>query len=405
MPKKIIIDRADRLYQMPQPVEHFYPRLSPLTPRKAPRQANALDLARPIWSESSNPNQTEFSKGDQRAINDGLIPANQSELDSLKETIAEWAATELGVRIDPRREVILAGGVRALCNLTGMAYLDPGDLALFPNPGYPVYRQTIVTYGAEPVGYRLTEKRKFRPQIKRFSERIGKAARLMFLTNPHNPSGAELDSDELDELLWLAARDNIMMVSDAAYYAHSMHEGTSIFSSPSGKRIGLEFYSLKLLTGEPHLPLGFALGSRGLISGLQAAADVNPQLIIKSWVSRAQKALESMPSSNIQATRARIRDAWPEALELCEALNLIPCGREGFPFLLARISGRRSSQSLAATLLRRHGLITLPGVAFGDLGEGYLRLSLTGGPLLFQEARARLGSDKKTAKNGGATAG
>lgn len=386
MPKKIIVDRADRLYQMPRSTDEFYPQPTLLGGRKTV----VIDLGRPNWGGSGV--ESGVTTGGFSA--DALKPATKEKISSLQAVIAEWAARELGVKLNPDREVFVAGGMRELLSLTGMAYLDPGDLALFPNPGYPAYRQTIITYGAESVAYHLTEKREFMPRLKQFSERLGRAARVMFINNPHNPSGAEFDMERLDELLWLAARENLLLVNDSAYIAFSSNEDVSLMGSPSGRRIGLEFYSLTFLRANGKLPVAFAIGARDLISGLRAAANVRESELMNFRVEEALEALRKYPSSELHSLRSRIRDAWAPALELCENLGLTPVSKQGFPYLLAQTPRRTSSQSFSATLMRRYGLVTLPGVAFGDLAEGYIRMALTGGPLLYQEALERVKSRK-----------
>ncbi len=380
MKKKVIIDRADRLYQMAPPLQDFYPHTLALASKKLP----PLDLARPSWG-AADALTTPPSSGQ---------PISDNTLEALKEAISNWALSEISVKLNPEKEVFVASGVRRLLSLIGMAYLDPGDAALTPNPGYPAYRQITITYGAEPIDYRLTEKRGFKPRFKQFSDRVGKATRIMFLNNPHNPTASELDNEELDELLWLAARDNILIVNDAAYYSFGAHDGASILASPGGKRIGLELYDLPFLIGSKSIRLAFAIGSRDLISGLSAAERIFPESLYETQAQDVIKELSNYPSQEIHAIRSRIRDAYPAALQFCETLDLEPVGRQGFPYLLARIPRRTSSRAYSATLLRRQGIVTLPAIAFGDLGEGYIRLALTSGPLPFQEANERVRSKK-----------
>lgn len=380
MPKRIIIDRADRLYQMPRLTDAFYPQPSILGGRKF----GTLDLGRPNWVDAdSRPKLREITA-------EALGAAGQEQIGALQTAIAEWAARELGVKINPEREVFVASGTCELLSLVGLAYLDPGDLALYPNPGYPAYRQSILTYGAESVAYNLTEKREFMPRLKQFSEHLGRAARAMFINNPHNPSGAELDMEKLDELLWLAARQNLLLINDAAYVAFSDCEDVSLMGSPSGRRIGLEFYSLTFLRVNGRLPVAFAIGAKDLIAGLRAAGHVRGTEVLRYRVDEAIEALAEYPSAELHSLRSRIRDAWAPAQELCQALGLTAVSRQGFPYLLARLPKRTSSQSFAGTLMRRYGLVTLPGVAFGDLAEGYIRMALTNGPLPFQEALQRV---------------
>ncbi|MBN4076534.1 aminotransferase class I/II-fold pyridoxal phosphate-dependent enzyme, partial [Gemmatimonas aurantiaca] len=205
MRKRIILDRADRMYQMPDGLDEFYPTLGQLRQLAgAEKISNILDLARPQWLSAAE--SAEFAEN--KLSSDALQPATKQQLSDLREAISGWAGREMSLRVDPVKEIYLGGGNSENLHLSALAYLDPGDLALYPNPGYPIYRQAILSHGAEPLGYQLTEKHGFKPRLKNISEKISRAARLLFLNNPHNPSGAELDIEELDELLWLAARDN-----------------------------------------------------------------------------------------------------------------------------------------------------------------------------------------------------
>ncbi len=350
----------------------------------ASKKQSQLDLARPSWGTPGS------------EITPEIIGTKISSrtLFSLKESIADWALSEMSVKLNPEKEIFVGSSIRRLLSLVALGYLDPGDLALTPNPGYPAYRQMIITYGAEPIDYRLTEKRGFKPRFKQFSDRVGKAARLMFLNNPHNPTASELDIEELDELLWLAARDNILIVNDAAYYSYAAHDGASVLGSPSGKRIGLELYDIPFLVGATGIRLAFAIGSRDLIAGLSSAEVVSPDTMYESQAQMAIEELAKYPSQALHSLRSRIRDAYPAACRFCETLGLEPVGRQGFPYLLARVPRRNSSRAFSSSLLRRQGIVTLPAIAFGDLGEGYVRLALTSGPLPFQEAIERLGSRK-----------
>ena len=388
MRKKIVIDRADRLFQMPQSPGDYYPKeIKTLIPKNR----SIIDLGRPVWGQTRDTEGKERESLAQSISNGSQKEASAKSLQALQQSIADWAGAELDARVDPDKEVFVGSGVRNLLTLAALAFLDPGDIALYPNPGYPIYRQVCTIFGAEPIGYALTAKRSFKPRMKQFTERVGKAAKAFFLNNPHNPSGAGLDSDEMDEILWMAARDNTLILNDAAYYSYSNSDNTTLFCSPGGRKVGLEFYSVSLLTAEPANPLGFALGSKDLISGLKAASEVFRTRPQENWTKHATALLSEYPGKSVNATSSRIRETWPEALRFCEELGLEPVNSsQEFPYLFARIPSRASSRSYAATLLRKYGLISLPGIAFGDMGEGYIRLTATVGPLHYQEAVARL---------------
>ncbi len=368
---------------MPPPVEDFYPRELRAI---AGKSSEPLDLIRFRWEPAVLPvlqTSTDFARRP-------WAIARSETLSTLRAAFCDWAATEMSLRLDPEKEVYVGGSVSETIFTIASTFFDPGDLALCPNPGEPMYRQAIISLDAEPVGYHLTEKNNFKPRVKQFAEKLGRAAKALIISSPHSISGASLDADELDELLWMARRDNLLIVNDCSYQPVSDNSGPSSLAQPSGKKVCLEIYSLEMITGIEALPLTCVIGPKDLIAALKSATRVFGEKATETAALWAISAIREFPSTRIGSLRTRIRDAWVVAQKLCEGLEVALASPAPFVNALIRIPLRSSSQAFASTLLRKHGLLTLPAIAYGDLGEGYVRISLTGGPLVYQEALARL---------------
>jgi aspartate/methionine/tyrosine aminotransferase len=224
------------------------------------------------------------------------------------------------------------------------------------------------------------------PQFDRLNTGLGRVARLLFLNSPHNPTGAELTEKDLAELIWLAGRENILLVNDAAYAGLLHRPPASLLAIKGSKRAGVELYSFSYLFGLPRLPFGFAVGNRELISGLKRVASLMPTRFIDLAIDGIRK----FPSAPLTSLRDRVKAAAASADRLASALRLETAGHPGVPYLWARIDRRTSSATFARSLLKRSRLVVAPGAGFGENGEGYVRFSLLAGAERFDEAAGRI---------------
>ncbi|UCG62933.1 MAG: pyridoxal phosphate-dependent aminotransferase [Candidatus Zixiibacteriota bacterium] len=377
--KKAVIDKANRLYQLPPDIFSFTrERTRPMAIKKV----DLLDLARFRWPVSMEPDKLP-AKSD-------FEPAGKSELSKLKGTLVEWFSSFAGVKLNDTKEVFIGGGISSLIFATTLAFIDNGDIVFVPELAVPLYKKATTACGGEPVHYSVSFKDDWRPKFDRISTRLGRVARLLFLNSPHNPTGVSLDEKEMEDLIWMAARENIVIINDAAYRSVSARPPVSLLSVEGGKKVGVEIYSFAYMFGLPPMPFGFAVGNRDVVSGMEMASSLVPAHIPKYFVDLALTAIRQYPNQQLRTMRQHLERTEAEATRFLGLLSLEKCGYDTVPFVWASISGRKSSRTLASTLYRRSRVLAAPGTAFGDTGEGFLRFSLTAPAADYQAAYDRV---------------
>jgi aspartate/methionine/tyrosine aminotransferase len=347
-----------------------------------PRRADVIDLASFRWPIEIGDDQLPGAAG--------LNPATEEQLGGLKEELCGWFSREYGIKLIPDKEVFIGGSIRRLVFQLCLAYVDTGDVAFVPAVGIPLYRSAVVACDGEAIGYGISEKSDWRPRFERLSTRLGRVARLLFLNSPHNPTGIELAEKEMADLAWLASKENVLVVNDAAYGGLSSRPPVSLLAAQGGKKVGVELGSFAYRFGLPAIPFGFAVGNRDAISGLKRIARLLPSHLPAYYVDLALQAIRKYPGDGIQSLRDRVSRASAAANELLDLLGLESVGLPTVPYVWARAAKRAPSTNLAKTILRRYKFMIAPGLGFGENGEGFVRLSLLAGPEAYSKAADRV---------------
>jgi len=378
--KKIIIDKANRLHQMPPDILSFI-RTESLRPLlKKPKLIDLATFTWPVTYDShSAPSAPE------------LQPASSEQLNNLKEELIAWFATHHHVKLKSTKELFVGGGIRTLLFNLALSFLENGDIAFVPELGLPLYRKIVTACGGEPINYNVSAKNNWSPGFERLNTHLGRAARVLFLNSPHNPTGFELNEKEMAELAWLAGRENFLVVNDAAYQSLPERKPVSLLSAAGGRKVGVEIYSFSYQFGLPPLPFGFIAGNREVINAVKQSAGLLPSYIPAYYIDLALQAIRKFPSETLKKTRKQISRAASEANRLLSALSLEKAGSATVPFIWAEIAKREQNSTVTARqLYRRYRILTAPGTAFGESGQGFLRLSLTAAPEIYSEAAGRL---------------
>ena len=377
--KKVVIEKADRLYQMPPDI------LSMIRVSDKPslvRKTDQIDLASFNWPIKFDP---EINI---QVI--GMEPASPSVLADLKTALADWMATHCGVKLDPESEIYIGGGISSLLFSLSLAYLEPGDIAFLPEVGIPLYRRVVTACGAEPIGYPITQKTDWRPDFDRLPNKIRRVGQLLFLNSPHNPSGSELDEKDLTHLVTMASRENILIVNDAAYQSIPPRRPVSLLSIAGGKKVGVEAGSFSYTFGLPSLPFGYLAGNREVVAAMNLTRGLQSNYIPRFWVDLALTAIRQYPNDELKNLRSRLASAESEASLLLDKLFLENVSGGTVPFIWAKIEKRSQARRAAQILFHRSRILVAPGTGFGDSGEGYLRFSLTQPPENFVKAKSRI---------------
>ena len=372
MIKKLMLEKADRLFHLPPVLDDFLPRKS----RKKMLGQEIIDLARFRWPMPS----------DEKAQFDDELPATAEEISVLMEKTAAWYRGRYGVKIQPSKEIFIGGNIRRILGLLALAFFDPSDVILLPDPGIWHYRAAAVLASAETVPYHASEKNGFKPVISSITNNLARMAKAMVLNRPHNPSGAMIGKDELQEILHLAGRDNLMLILDQAFdgLADDQHP-TSLYALPGGRKVALELYSFAYNFGRPLPSIGFAVGQPALISGLRGVAKILGYGLTKRQVQLGLSACEN-PTDGLENIRSQFAANRELLDQICQKLRLIPAEYRNGPYYWAKLPGRKQSRRFCRNLYLQCGVLAVPGVAFGENGEGSIRFSLTAAADSYRQA-------------------
>lgn len=310
----------------------------------------------------------------------------------LKEAIAYRYKEDYGVELDPETEVaILFGGKTGLVELPQIL-LNPGDVCLVPDPGYPDYWSGVALAKAEMSFMPLLESNDFLPDYSAISERDLNKAKLMFLNYPNNPTAAIAPRSFYEETVEFAAKHGIVVASDFAYGAIGFdgHRPISFLETPGAKEVGVEFYTLSKTYNMAGWRVGFALGNAEIIRLINQLQDHMYVSLFGGIQVAAQTALTSSQqcvTDLVSRYESRRNALFHELTQIGYTAN--KPGGSFFSWL--PVPKGYTSASFADLLLREAKVAVAPGIGFGEHGEGYIRIGLLSQEERLQEAVRRIG--------------
>lgn len=310
----------------------------------------------------------------------------------LKEAIAHRYKEDYNVDLDPETEVaILFGGKTGLVQLPQIL-LNPGDVCLVPDPGYPDYWSGVALARAQMTFMPLTEDHQFLPDYDAITPADREKAKLMFLNYPNNPTSAVAPLSFYEDTVAFAAEHGIAVASDFAYGAIGFDgkRPVSFLQAEGAKEVGVEFYTLSKTYNMAGWRVGFALGNKKIISLINQMQDHIYVSLFGGIQAAAATALTSSQScvEQLVARYESRRDAFYGALaEIGWAAQKPP----GSFFSWLPVPKGYKSVAFADLLLEEAKVAVAPGVGFGDHGEGYVRVGLLSSEDRMREAAYRIG--------------
>lgn len=295
-----------------------------------------------------------------------------------KEAVAQWYGERFNVNLDPATEVVsLIGSKEGIAHFP-LAFINPGDVALVPTPGYPVYHIATLFAGGESFFMPLLSENRFLPDLDAIPDDVAARAKVMFINYPNNPTSAIAEPDFFKRVIEFAEKNEIIVCHDAAYteMAFDGYKPPSFLEFDGAKEVGMEFHSLSKTYNMTGWRIGFAVGNPKAIEGLGG---------IKSNIDSG--VFEAVQMAGIEALRGdqacvkEMNQVYMERRDLMvDALNdagfEVESPKATF-YLWIRVPQGYTSAQMASRLLEEAGLVVTPGNGFGDPGEGYFRIALT----------------------------
>ncbi len=313
-------------------------------------------------------------------------------LPSFRAAAAGFVQRRFGVTIDPATEVVsLIGSKEGIANMA-VAFVDPGDIVLVPDPGYPVYGIGTSFNGGTPYRMPLTRENDFLPDLAAIPTDIARRAKLMWLGYPNNPTAALASPRFFADVVEFATKHGIIIAHDNAYSEIYYDEAPpSILATPGADAVAIEFHSLSKTYNMTGWRVGFAIGNRTLIGGL-GKVKTNVDSGVFQAVQEAGIAALTGDQAPVAAMRALYRERRDVLLAALARLGLEAQPVRGTFYVWVRVPHGFTSASLTAKLLQEIGVVVTPGSGFGAAGEGYIRFSLTVATARLHEAVERLGT-------------
>jgi len=311
-------------------------------------------------------------------------------LPSFRAAAASFVQRRFGVSADPETEVVsLIGSKEGIANMA-VAFVDPGDVVLVPDPGYPVYGIGTLFNGGTPYLMPLRAEHRFLPDLHAIPEEVARRAKLMWLGYPNNPTAALASPQFFADVVEFATRHGIIVAHDNAYSEIYYDEAPpSFLATPGADALGIEFHSLSKTYNMTGWRVGFAIGNRELVAGLGKVKTNVDSGVFQAVQEAAIAALTGDPVivERLRATYRERRDVLVRGLETVG----LPCDPPAGTFYVwAPVPRGSTAADLARRCLTEAGVVVTPGNGFGDAGEGYIRLTLCSSIERLREAVERL---------------
>ncbi|MFC2044343.1 LL-diaminopimelate aminotransferase [Chloroflexota bacterium] len=299
-------------------------------------------------------------------------------LQEFRRVIADWYKNRFGILLDPEKEVLpLIGAKEGIAHIA-LCFINPGDVALVPDPGYPVYSIGTMLVGGRPYYLPLLRKNSFLPDLYRIPKYTTQRARLLWLNYPNNPTGAVADLDFFNRVVEFARQNDLVICHDGPYteVAFDGYQPISFLQAEGAKQVGIEFHSLSKTYNMTGWRIGMAVGNATMINALKTVKSNLDSGIPQAIQYAAIEALTG-PQDCIQEHNAIYQRRRDLMIATLNTIGLEATPPKGSLYIWAKVPDGYTSVEFSTSLLEQVGVVVTPGTGYGQNGEGYVRLSLT----------------------------
>ncbi len=317
-------------------------------------------------------------------------------MEEFRTAVGNFYSDRFNVDLDPGKEIIsLIGSKEGLAHIP-FCYLNPGDIALVPDPAYPVYKTSVVMAGGEPITLPLKAENDFLPDLAELDEETLRSARLIYLNYPNNPTGATADLGFFQEVVDLAREYEFIVIHDSAYSEIYFEENKppSLLQAAGAREVGIEFGSLSKTFNMTGWRLGWTAGNSEIVETLGTLKTNIDSGVFKAIQRAGITALEQSRDCVEEASKIfkERRDL------LVQGLNELGWNVEANPatyYVWARIPEKyEDSQEFSRHIFEKTGVFFTPGMGYGEQGRRFVRMALTVKKERIKEALERLKSNQ-----------
>ena len=296
-----------------------------------------------------------------------------------RQAVVAWMEQRFGVGgLDPDQEVVSSIGSKEAIHNTFLAFVEPGDYVLIPDPGYPVYRTSTIFAGGESYAMPLLAKNHFLPDLTAIPTDIARKAKLLWINYPNNPTGAIASLEFFTDLVAFCREYDILLCHDHAYseMAYDGYQPPSILQVPGAKEVAIEFHSTSKSYNMTGWRVGFVVGNALGIKGLgQVKTNVDSgvfKAIQKAAIAAFQTPANDL--STLMSVYQRRRDLIVKGLQ---SLGWPLEAPKATLYVWVQVPSGYNSTEFVSMLLDKCGILVPPGNGYGQTGEGFFRIALT----------------------------
>jgi len=312
-------------------------------------------------------------------------------LPEFRRAIAQWYERRFGVTLDPNKEVLPLIGAKEGIGHIALCFIDPGDIALVPDPAYPVYSIGTMFAGGSSYYMPLIEENDFLPDLEGVPRDVSRKAKILWINYPNNPTAAVAEHEFFERVVAFAKKYDIAVCHDGPYteVAFDGYRPVSFLETPGASEVGLEFHSLSKSYNMTGWRVGMAVGNAKIIDALRRVKSNLDSGIPQAIQHAAIEALTG-PQDCVGEHNAIYQRRRDMLLQTLGEIGLNAKPPLASLYIWARVPEGYSSLEFATTLLEEAGVVVTPGTGYGKCGEGYIRLSLTIPDHRLEEALTRL---------------
>ena len=308
-----------------------------------------------------------------------------------RQSITDWFQKRFGVKLDPAKEILpLIGSKEGIAHFP-LAILNPGDVSLIPDPGYPPYRSGTLFAGGVPYLMPLLESNQFLPDLAVIPPEVLKKARLLYINYPNNPTSATAPKSFFKEVVDFAHEHQLLILQDAAYseIGYEGYQSPSILEIDGAREIAVEFHSLSKTFNMTGWRVGFAAGSSEALALLARVKSNVDSGIFQAIQLAGKKALDDGAQAHQELLKIyeKRRDLLIGGLK---RLGWEAAAPKATFYCWLPVPAGYTSAELALKFLEEMSIVVTPGNGFGPNGEGYFRISLTVAEDRLEEALRRI---------------
>ncbi len=310
-------------------------------------------------------------------------PANHRYPDSeglpeLRSAIAQWYQQRFGVVLDPDREVLPLIGAKDGIGHIALCFIDPGDIALVPDPAYPVYAISTMFAGGSSYDLPLTAENDYLPDLEHIPPEVAQKAKVLWINYPNNPTSAVAEPEFFQRVVAFAKKYDVAVCHDGPYteVAFDGYRPASFMQASGARDIGIEFHSLSKSYNMTGWRVGMAVGNAVIIDALKRVKS-NLDSGIPQAIQRAAIEALTGPQDCVDRNKALYQRRRDRLLSTLRSIGIEAKQPQASLYIWARVPDGYNSIQFAASLLDEANIVVTPGTGYGKHGEGYIRISLT----------------------------